>query len=102
MSSDRIFTLSNGVWTTPQGKHIPYSRETCEVVDDYCVRITKWPKNTTLDIVVFVGEDSTESDERWLFEEIYRVAKLPHEQFDLHKGRLIEKAIELAERVYSG
>lgn len=100
MSSDRIFTLSNGVWTTPQGRQIVYSKETCQVFDDCFIQITKWPKNIILEVVVLRGKGGFKFDKPCVFEETYRVAKLSRHRFELYKGKLIQKAVEVAQSLY--
>jgi hypothetical protein len=93
---------SEGFWITDEGKSIPYTRESCPVIisdddwNDYFLQITIWPKNTTIEISVVSGDEGFDAETRWSDEQIYRLAKLPHAEFELPRNELIKKAIELA------
>lgn len=88
-------------WTTKEGKSIPYTRERCQLLiddgwNDYYLQITKWPKNTTLEISVVSGDPGYDAESRWSKEQVYRLAKLSHTEFAKRKGELIQDAIDFA------
>jgi len=90
-----------GSWRTKEGKSIPYLRERCQLLidddwNDYYLQITKWPKNTTIEISVISGDPGYDAESRWSKEQIYRLAKLSHTEFALQKSELIQDAIEFA------
>ena len=94
-------STENGSWTTKEGKLIPYTRRRCELLiddgwNDYYLQITKWPKNTTIEISVVSGDPGYDAESRWSKEQIYRLAKLSHTEFALQKSELIQDAIEFA------
>ena len=97
---------SQGFWTTDEGKSIPYTRESCQLIitdddwNDYFLQITRWPKTTTIEISVVSGDEGFDAETRWSSEQIYRLAKFPHAEFDLRKDELIEKAIKLANKKF--
>ncbi len=95
-------TSSEGFWTTKEGKSIPYTRESCQIIidddlgNDYYLQITKWRKNTTIEVSIVSGDVGADADKRWISERIYRLAKLHHAEFESRRDELIEKAIKLA------
>jgi len=99
-------TFSQGFWTTDQGESIPYTRESCQLFinDDlgnyYSLQITKWAKNTTIEISIVSGDVGADADNRWISEDIHRIAKLPHAKFDLQRNELIKSAIEIANQMF--
>ncbi|MEG5043465.1 hypothetical protein [Microcoleus sp. B4-C1] len=93
---------TKGVWVTNEGKRIPYTKETYQVTNDECssysVEITKWLKTTTISVSVVTGDKGIDDEweRRSLTQEIHRLAKLPHSEFDSCKLQLIVQAIEFA------
>ena len=90
-----------GSWRTKEGKSIPYLRERCQLLidddwNDYYLQITKWPKNTTIEISVVSGDPGYDAESRWSKEQVYRLAKLSHTEFARRKAELIQDAIEFA------
>jgi len=90
-----------GSWRTKEGKSIPYTRERCQLVidddwNDYYLQITKWPKNTTIEIAVVSGDPGYDAESRWSTEQIYRLVKLPHRDFVKRQTELIQDAIDFA------
>jgi len=88
-------------WRTTEGKSIPYTRERCQLLieddwNDYYLQITKWPKNTTIEIAVVSGDPGYDAESRWSNEQIYRLVKLPHRDFVKRQTELIQDAIEFA------
>ena len=98
--------FSQGFWTTAQGESIPYTRESCQILinddigNDYSLQITRWAKNTTIEISIVSGDVGADADKRWISEDIHRIAKLPHAEFDLQRNELIESAIEIANQLF--
>jgi len=98
---------SKGVWTTDDDKSIPFVKESYAVISDefnnYSIEITRWSKNTTIQISVVSGDRGI--DDEWetrsVTEKIYNLAKLPHAEFDVEKAELIEKAINFIEELHS-
>ena len=94
-----------GSWKTKEGKSIPYLRERCQLLinddwNDYYLQITKWPKNTTIEISVISGDLGYDAESRWSKEQIYCLAKLSHTEFALRKSELIQDAIEYANNLF--
>jgi hypothetical protein len=90
-----------GSWRTKEGKSIPYTRERCQLLidddwNDYYLQITKWPKNTTIEIAVVSGHPGYDAESRWSNEQIYRLVKLPHRDFVKRQTELIQDAIDFA------
>ena len=90
-----------GSWRTKEGKSIPYTRERCQLLieddwNDYYLQITKWPKNTTIEIAVVSGDLGYDAESRWSNEQIYRLVKLPHRDFVKRQTELIQDAIDFA------
>ena len=90
-----------GSWRTKEGKLIPYLKERCQLLiddgsNDYYLQITKWPKNTTIEISVVSGDPGYDAESRWSKEQVYRLAKLSHTEFARRKAELIQNAIEFA------
>ena len=90
-----------GSWRTQEGKSIPYTRERCQLLidddwNDYYLQITKWPKNTTIEIAVVSGDPGYDTESRWSNEQIYRLVKLPHRDFVKRQTELIQDAIDFA------
>jgi len=88
-------------WRTTEGKSIPYTRERCQLLieddwNDYYLQITKWPKNTTIEIAVVSGDPGYDAESRWSNEQIYRLVKLPHRDFVKRQTELIQDAIDFA------
>lgn len=92
---------SQGVWKTDDGKLIPYSKAVYRIAEDeishYYIEITRWPKNATIAVSIIIGDRGI--DDEWetrsLTATVYRIAKLPHNEFDSRKSQLIEQAMEL-------
>jgi hypothetical protein len=99
-------TSSQGFSTTNEGKSIPYTRESCQILinddfkNDYSLQITRWEKNTTIEILVVSGYVGADAEKRWIYEDIYRLEKLPHAEFDLQRNELIKRAIERANYIF--
>lgn len=95
---------SQGTWTTDEGKSISYTRESCQLIisdddwNDYFIQITRWPKTTSIEILVISGDEGFDAETRWSSEKIYRLDKLPHAEFEARRDELIEKAIEVANK----
>ena len=90
-----------GSWRTKERKSIPYTRERCQLLidddwNDYYLQITKWPKNTTIEIAVVSGDPGYDAESRWSNEQIYRLVKLPHRDFVKRQTELIQDAIDFA------
>ena len=90
-----------GSCRTKEGKSIPYKRERCQLLidddwNDYYLQITKWPKNTTIEIAVVSGDPGYDAESRWSNEQIYRLVKLPHRDFVKRQTELIQDAIDFA------
>jgi len=90
-----------GSWRTKEGKSIPYTRERCQLLidddwNDYYLQITKWSKNTTIEIAVVSGDPGYDAESRWSNEQIYRLVKLPHRDFVKRQTELIQDAIDFA------
>lgn len=90
-----------GSWRTKKGKSIPYTRERCQLLieddwNDYYLQITKWPKNTTIEIAVVSGDPGYDAESRWSNEQIYRLVKLPHRDFVKRQTELIQDALDFA------
>jgi hypothetical protein len=66
-------------------------------MSNYSIEVTKWSKNTTLSISSVTGDKGI--DDEWetrsLTESIYRLAKMPHSEFDSQKAELIAQPIKL-------
>lgn len=90
-----------GSWITKEGKSIPYTRERCQLLieddwNDYYLQITKWPKNTTIEIAVVSGYPGYDAESRWSNEQINHLVKLPHRDFVKRQTELIQDAIDFA------
>lgn len=93
------FIVKESSWETKNGKVIRYRKETCKLnsYDDryeYHLQITRWPRNTSIDIVII---DTEEEDcyKRCVDSEIFRLSKLPHAKFELQRDELIQKILRL-------
>lgn len=97
---------SEGSWTTDEGKLIPYTRESCKLIisdddwNDYFVQITRWSKNTTVEISVISRDEGFDAETRWSNQQIYSLAKLSHTEFAVRKTELIQDAIEYANNLF--
>lgn len=90
---------SNGVWKTPDGKLIPYAKAVYQVAEDeisrYSIEITRWPKSATIAVSVASGDMGIQDEweTRSIDTQIYRIAQLPHDEFDQRKDDLINRAM---------
>ncbi|MEG4087638.1 hypothetical protein [Microcoleus sp. POL10_C6] len=64
------FDVENCTWQAKDGKVIKYTKETHQLTtwedwNEYHLQITKWPKNTSIEIVVLSGDEGYDSESRW-------------------------------------
>ncbi|MEG4047335.1 hypothetical protein [Microcoleus sp. Pol17_C1] len=95
------FDRENGTWTGKDGKLVKYTKETRQLNShddwsEYHLQITKWPKTTSIEIVVMSGDQGYDSESRWSRSEVHRLIKLPHAEFEAQRDQLIEKILKLA------
>ena len=95
------FEIKHGTWESKDGKLIKYTKESCllnsyDDWNEYHLQITRWPKTTSIEIVVISGDEGYDSESRWSHSEIHRLTKLPHAEFDAQRDELIEKILKLA------
>jgi hypothetical protein len=86
------FEIKHGTWESKDGKLIKYTKESRQLnsYDDwseYHLQITRWPKTTSIEIVVISGDEGYDSESRWSHSEIHRLTKLPHAEFDAQRGQ---------------
>ncbi|MEG4533383.1 hypothetical protein [Microcoleus sp. D2_18a_D3] len=99
------FEIKYGTWESKDGKLIKYTKESCQLnsYDDwseYHLQITRWPKTTSIEIVVISGDEGYDSESRWSNSTVYRYIKLPHAEFDAKRQELIQKVVELANQQF--
>lgn len=98
---------SQGIWKSPEGKLISYVRETSQLLFDtndftnYFLQITKWSKNTSIEILEIFSIDSFDVENIHVEEIIYHFCKLPHNEFEAQRDELIVQAIALADRKFN-
>lgn len=95
------FQTEHGTWESKDGKSVTYTKETCllhshDDWSEYHLQITRWPKTTSIEIVVMSGDQGYDSESRWSSSDVYRYVKLPHAEFDAKRDELIQKVVELA------
>ena len=96
------FETQHGTWQSKDGKSIQYTKHSCllnsyDDFSEYHLQITRWPKTTSIEIVVMSGDQGyDDSDSRWSNSDVYRYVKMPHAEFDAKRDELIQKVIELA------
>ena len=95
------FEIKHGTWESKDGKLIKYTKESRQLnsYDDwseYHLQITRWPKTTSIEIVVISGDEGYDSESRWSHSEIHRLTKLPHAEFAVRKDELIQEILRLA------
>ncbi|MEG4350274.1 hypothetical protein QUA74_11080 [Microcoleus sp. LAD1_D3] len=95
------FDIENGTWTGKDGKLVKYTKETRQLSShddwsEYHLQITRWPKTTSIEIVVMSGDQGYDSESRWSRSEVHRLTKLPHAEFEAQRDQLIEKILKLA------
>ena len=99
------FGVENCTWKAKDGKVIKYTKETHQLTtwedwNEYHLQITKWPKNTSIEIVVLSGDEGYDSESRWSSSEVYRYVKMPHAEFEPRREELIRKVLELANQQF--
>ena len=98
---------SQGIWKSPEGKLIPYVRETSQPLFDtsdftnYFLQITKWSKNTSIEILEIFSINSFDVEDIHVEETIYHFCKLPHNEFEAQRDKLIVQAIALADKKFN-
>lgn len=95
------FEIEHGTWESKDGKLIKYTKESCQLSShddwsEYHLQITRWPKTTSIEIVVMSGDQGYDSESRWSRSEVHRLTKLPHAEFEAQRDQLIEKILKLA------
>ena len=95
------FDIEHGTWESKDGKLVKYTKESYQLnsqddFNEYHLQITRWPKTTSIEIVVISGDQGYDSESRWSHSEIHRLTKLPHAEFNAQRDGLIQKILRLA------
>jgi len=95
------FEIKHGTWESKNGKLIKYTKESRQLNShddwsEYHLQITRWPKTTSIEIVVISGDEGYDSESRWSHSEIYRLTKLSHAEFDAQRDEVIQRILKLA------
>ena len=99
------FEIKHGTWESKDGKLIKYTKESRQLNShddwsEYHLQITRWPKTTSIEIVVISGDEGYDSESRWSHSEIHRLTKLPHAEFAVRKDELIQEILRLANKQF--
>lgn len=100
----------NGTWKSKNGKLVKYTRESYQLNNsqddygEYYLQITKWPKTTSVEIVMIVKEEGHDTESQWsnskFHRYIKRCVKLPHAEFEAKRDELIRNALQLANQEF--
>lgn len=97
--------IEHGTWKSKDGKRVKYTKESYQLnsqddFNEYHLQITRWPKTTSIEIVVISGDEGYDSESRWSDSQIYRYIKLPHAEFEAKRDELIQKIVQLANQQF--
>ena len=99
------FDIEHGTWESKDGKLVKYTKESYQLnsqddFNEYHLQITRWPKTTSIEIVVISGDEGYDSESRWSDSQIFRYIKLPHAEFEAKRDELIQKIVQLANQQF--
>ncbi|WP_445245754.1 hypothetical protein [Microcoleus sp. OTE_8_concoct_300] len=97
--------IEHGTWKSKDGKLVKYTKENYRLnsqddFNEYHLQITRWPKTTSIEIVVMSGDEGDDYENRWSDSTVYRYVKLPHAEFEAKRDELIQKVVELANQQF--
>ena len=95
------FDIEHGTWKSKDGKLVKYTKESRQLNShddwsEYHLQITRWPKTTSIEIVILSGDEGFDSESLWSHSEVHRLTKLPHAEFDAQRDELIQRILKLA------